>query len=129
MLSKSVGSCTQMRYRTFPNTFGFGTKKFHPSCVQGTKVLVKYTAVKLLHKSNVCVPTESVVSLLPPCKPMLNSHTNVADMVAFTLTPKNSLPQKTLMLNLQLIHQETIMTAYQKIKYDRVRSKDGALVQ
>jgi peptidyl-tRNA hydrolase len=75
--------------------------------------LVKYTAVKLLHKSNVWVPTdisESVVPLLAPCIYMPNSGTNVAEMFAFTLISKDSLPQKTPVLNSQLIHQETIMT-------------------
>jgi len=33
--------------QNFPNTFAFGTNKFHPPCVQGTMALVKHTAVKL----------------------------------------------------------------------------------
>jgi hypothetical protein len=101
----------------FPNTFGFGTNKFHPPSVQGTMVIVKHTAVKLLHKSDVCVPvdtSESVLPLLAPRKHTPNSGTNVADMLAFSLIAKDSLPQKTLMLNSQLIHQETIMTVTKK---------------
>ena len=50
--------------------------------------LVKYTAVKLLHKSNVWIPTdtsESVVPLLAPYIYIPNSGTNVAEMLAFTL--------------------------------------------
>jgi peptidyl-tRNA hydrolase len=73
--------------------------------------LVQHTAVKLIHKSNVWVPTdtsESVVLLLAPCKYMTNSGTNVADMLAFTLISKDSLPQTP--VNSHLIHQETIMT-------------------
>jgi hypothetical protein len=41
---------------------------------------------------------------------MPNTGTNVAGMLAFTLISKDSLPQKTPVLNSQLIHQETIMT-------------------
>jgi hypothetical protein len=74
---------------------------------------VKHTAVKLLHKSNVWVPTDtsdSVAPLLAPCIYMTNSGTNVADMLAVTLISKDSLSQKNPVLNSQLIHQETIMT-------------------
>jgi hypothetical protein len=118
--------------QNFPDTFGFGTNKFHPPSVQGTMVIVKHTAVKLLQKSDAWVPTdtsESVIPLLAPCKHMPDSGTNVADMLAFSLIPKDSLPQKTPMLNSQLIYQETIMTVYQKIQYGRVRSNNRALVQ
>ena len=78
--------------------------------------LVKYTAVKLLHKSNIWVPTDTSESVVPLKHHayiyiyMPNSGTNVAEMLAFTLISKDSLPQKTPVLNSQLIHQETIMT-------------------
>jgi hypothetical protein len=60
---------------------------------------------------------------------MPNIDTNGADRLVFSLTAKDSLPQKALILNSQLIHQETIVTVYKKIQYGRVRSNDRALVQ